>query len=138
MRLPCPVFTPIWIRLATLSVLCLSAIAALAQEGSGVLQGTVSDDTDAVLPGVTVTLTDEVTNRVLSTSAGSYGNYSLRRVEPGRYSVTFELAGFSRAVYPAIDVLNAQTLRLDVVLKPGPVTTTVQVVDSAPLIDLQG
>jgi Carboxypeptidase regulatory-like domain len=137
MRLPCRVFTPHWFRLATLSVLCLLAVEARAQEGSGVLQGTVSDDTDAVLPGVTVTLTDEVTNRVLSTAAGSYGNYSLRRVEPGRYTVTFELAGFSRAVYPAIDIRSAQTLRLDVILKPGPVTTTIQVVDIAPLIDLE-
>jgi hypothetical protein len=56
-----------------------------AQENSGALQGTVSDDTDAVLPGVTVTLTNEVTNRVISATAGSYGNYAFRRVEPGRY-----------------------------------------------------
>ena len=103
---------------------------AWAQENSGVLQGTVSDDTDAVLPGVTVTLTNKATNRVLSTSAGAYGNYSFRNVEPGRYSVAFELAGFSRTAYR-----NRRSERPNPPagchLKPGPVTTTIQVVDSA-------
>lgn len=121
----------------SICLLFLMTAHAWAQDSSGVLQGTVSDDTDAVLPGVTVTLTNLASNRVLSVSAGSYGNYSFRNVEPGRYSVVFELAGFSRTAYPEIHVLSAQTLRLDVLLKPGPVTTTIQVVDVAPMIDLE-
>ena len=108
----------------SICLLFLMTANAWAQDSSGVLQGTVSDDTDAVLPGVTVTLTNLGSNRVLSVSAGAYGNYSFRNVEPGRYSVVFELAGFSRTAYPEIHVLSAQTLRLDVLLKPGPVTTT--------------
>ena len=120
-------------------VLCLFPPTGkvFAQESSGALQGTVSDDTDAVLPGVIVTLTNEVTNRVISATAGSYGNYALRRIEPGRYAILFELPGFSRLVYPGIDILSGQNLRLDVTLKPGPVTTTIQVVDSAPVVDLE-
>jgi len=117
--------------------LCFLSVSSWAQDNTGALQGTVSDDTDAVLPGVTVTLTNQVTNRVLSATAGSYGNYSFRQVDPGRYSVVFVLAGFSRAVYPGIDILSAQTLRLDATLKPGPVTTTIQVIDSVPLIDFE-
>jgi Carboxypeptidase regulatory-like domain/TonB dependent receptor-like, beta-barrel len=121
----------------SLCLLLLFTTRAWAQDSSGVLQGTISDDTDAVLPGVTVTLTNQATNRVISVAAGSYGNYSFRKVDPGRYSAVFELAGFSRTSYPDINILSAQTLRLDVRLKPGPVTTTVQVVDVAPMIDLE-
>ena len=133
MRLPSPVLITSCLCL----LMCLSPVQSWAQDNSGVLQGTVSDDTDAVLPGVTVTLTNEVTNRVLSATAGAYGNYSFRKVEPGRYAVVFELAGFSRTSYPDIEILSAQTLRLDTVLKTGPLTTTIQVVDSAPMIDLE-
>jgi len=118
-------------------MLCLWPPGAAAQENSGVLQGTISDGTDAVLPGVTVTLTNEATNRVFSTSAGAYGNYSFRKVEPGRYTVTFEYPGFSRASVPGVDVLNAQTRRLDIALRPGPVVTTIQVVNSAFLVDVE-
>ena len=101
------------------------------------LQGTISDGTDAVLPGVTVTLTNEATNRVFSTTAGAYGNYTFRKVEPGRYTVAFEHPGFSRSAYPRVDILSAQTLRLDATLKPGPVTAAIQVIESPLLIDLQ-
>ena len=111
--------------------------AALAQENFGALQGTISDGTDAVLPGVTVTLTNEATNRVFSTTAGAYGNYIFRKVEPGRYTVAFEHPGFSRSAYPRVDILSAQALRLDVTLKPGAVTAAIQVVDSTLLLDLQ-
>jgi hypothetical protein len=110
---------------------------AWAQENFGMLQGTISDGTDAVLPGVTVTLTNEATNRVLSTTAGAYGNYNFRKVDPGRYTVAFEHPGFSRSAYPRVDILSAQTLRLDVTLKPGPVTAAIQVIESTLLIDLQ-
>src|SRR5262245_38071832 len=81
------------VPLGLLVLLCLWTPGAAAQENSGALQGTVSDGTDAVLPGVTVTLTNEATNRVFSTTAGAYGNYSLRKVDPGRYTVTFEYSG---------------------------------------------
>src|SRR4030095_12963454 len=101
--------------------------AASAQDNSGVLQGTISDGTDAVLPAGTVTLTNQATNRVLSTTAGAYGNYVFRKVEAGRYTVAFELPGFSRSAYPGIDILSAQSLRLDVTLKPGAVTASIQV-----------
>src|SRR4030095_2120707 len=108
LRLPRVPRWPCWLCLA----LCFWAVCSWAQDNTGALQGTGSDDTDAVLPGVTVTLTNQAHNRVLSPTAGSYGNSSFRQVDPGRYSIVFVLAGFSRAVYPGIDILSAQTLRL--------------------------
>ena len=136
MNLSSPV-CPLRLLCLGLLALYLSVPGAWAQDNTGVLQGTISDDTDAVLPGVTVTLTNQSTNRVLSSTAGSYGNYAFRKVDPGRYTATFELSGFSRSAYPDIDILSAQTLRLDVTLKPGPVTAAIQVIDTAPLTDLE-
>ena len=128
------VFRPqLWVCLMVFA----AAGAAHGQERFGALQGTISDDTDAVLPGVTVTLTNKFSDRVVTTTAGPYGNYLFRDVEPGRYSVTFELAGFTRMEFPDIDVFASQTFKLNTTLKPGPVTTTVQVIDVVPLIDTQ-
>jgi outer membrane receptor protein involved in Fe transport len=118
-------------------VLCLFAGLVWGQEKVGGLQGTVSDDTNAVLPGVAVTLTNKVTRRVINATAGPYGNYVFQNVEPGPYSVVFELKGFARTEFPGIDVLMARNLRLDARMKPGAVTTVVQVTDVQPLVDTQ-
>src|SRR5687767_12557975 len=118
-------------------ILGLTAGFALGQERFGSLQGTVSDDTDAVLPGVRVSLTNRSTGRSTTTLAGPYGNYTVHNLEPGRYSVVFELAGFTRAEVSNIDVLVAQNQKLDVTLKPGALATTVQVTGVAPQVDTQ-
>lgn len=130
------------LRAATASLILVLALflvppAAVGQERFGGLQGTVSDDTDAVLPGVKVTFMNRTTGRATTTTAGSYGNYSAPNLEPGRYSVAFELPGFSRAEVLNVDVLVAQNLKLNVILKPGPLTTTVQVTSATSSIDTQ-
>ena len=118
-------------------ILSFTTVFALGQERFGGLLGTVSDDSDAVLPGVKVSLTNKATGRTTTTTAGSYGNYSVHNLEPGRYSLTFELAGFTRAEVPNVDVLVAQNLKLDVTLKPGALATTVQVTGVTPSVDTQ-
>src|SRR5688572_15326953 len=118
-------------------ILSFTTIFAVGQERFGGLLGTVSDDSDAVLPGVKVSLINKATGRTTTTTAGSYGNYSVHNLEPGRYSVVFELAGFTRAEVSNIDVLVAQNQKLDVTLKPGALATTVQVTGVAPQVDTQ-
>src|SRR5262245_17549891 len=124
-----------FLRLAL--ILCFTSPFAFGQERFGGLHGTISDDTDAVLPGVKVTLTNGSTGRATTILAGSYGNYSATNLEPGRYSVAFELAGFTRAEVSNIDVLISQNLKLDMTLKPGALETTVQVTGVAASIDTQ-
>ncbi len=120
------------------AILLLSLTApALGQERFGGLQGTIFDDTDAVLPGVQVRLTNHSTGRTTTTTAGAYGNYAVRNLEPGSYSVTFELAGFARAEVSQVDVLVAQNLKLDITLQPGALATTIQVTGAAPSLDTQ-
>jgi len=121
--------------------LCLAVILfagnVAAQEKFGSLHGTVSDDTGAVLPGAAVTLTNKSTHRVTETTTGSYGDYTLRDIPPGQYSILVALSGFARNEFPDIVVLVAQNLRLDTTLKPGPITTVVEISDSAPGMDTE-
>ena len=70
---------------------------AWRRSASAALTGTVKDDTGAVLPGVTVSITNKQTGKVYTVVSGSDGVYRLLDLEPGRYSVRFELTGFSTA-----------------------------------------
>src|SRR4051812_16663125 len=73
----------------------LTAAGVFGQEKYAGLAGVVNDTTDAVLPAVSVTLTNKETGRITSTMTGAEGVYVLRNVEPGRYSLSFQLKGFS-------------------------------------------
>jgi hypothetical protein len=107
------------------------------QERFGSLNGTVNDTTGAVLPGVTVTITNKATSRQVSTISGDDGIYTVKNMEPGLYSVKFALAGFSALDFPDINVLVGQTLKLNATLKVGGVEATVEVTNVSPLIDTQ-
>ncbi len=102
---------------ALLVCLC-AAPPAFAQGSFGAIGGTAMDASGAVLPGVTVTLSNPGTiggNQVTVTDAR--GAYQFPRLVPGRYGVTGELTGF-RAVAVENIVVNAQaTARADLSLQ---------------------
>src|SRR5215471_5216873 len=108
------------------------------QEKVGSLTGAVMDATGAVLPGVMVSATNKTTNRTTSAVTGDDGTYSVKSIEPGGYSVKFELSGFTTVNYPDINVQVGQTLKLDASMKVGGVSTEIVVTDVVPLIDTQG
>src|SRR5215475_5417705 len=115
--------------------LLLVAVPAIAQEKTGAISGTVNDASGAVLPGVTITFTNKVTNRTAKTVSSENGTYIARSLEPGRYSGKFELAGFATFQVPDIELLLGQTLKVDARMKVGGVETTVEVTSFSPLID---
>jgi hypothetical protein len=102
---------------ALLAVLALAAPAA-AQD-TGVVAGTVVDSTAQVVPGATITLTNENTGDVRTLPSNERGEFSFRAVPPGSYTVKVELTGF-RTIEQRNNVLNASgqldvgRLRLDV------------------------
>jgi hypothetical protein len=71
------------------------AAAAGAQDISGAISGTVVDETSQVLPGATVTLVDEQTRASRSLATDARGEFRFVSVNPGRYTVRVELAGFA-------------------------------------------
>src|SRR5215471_8618708 len=66
---------------------------ASAQQFTGGLRGAVRD-ANGVIPGVTVTMTNEATNVSRSTVTNDVGQYSFPAVPPGTYTVKSELAGY--------------------------------------------
>lgn len=119
-----------------LSAICLFVLtgAAFAQSDRGTITGTVLDEAKAVVPGATVTAKHTETGTISKTITTATGNYTLPSLPVGVYEVTIELAGFSKATQPRIQVQLAQTVRLDITLKVGAYTETITVTDEAPLL----
>ncbi len=107
----------------------------LAQERFSSITGQVTDASKAVMPDVTVTITNKDTNKTYTTTTGTDGNYYARDLEPGRYKVVFELKGFTKAEIPDVILLLGKTFRLDASLQVGAVEQTVEVIGETPLID---
>src|SRR6266478_6841844 len=95
---------------ALLFAFCLAAPAA-AQD-TGVVAGTVIDSSGQVVPGATVTLTNETKGDLRTLVSNERGEFSFRAVTPGSYTVKVELAGF-RSIEQRNNIVNASS-QLDV------------------------
>ena len=71
--------------------LLLAATTVPGQERFGELNGTATDPSGAILPNVSVAVKNKGTGRVVTTQTSSSGQYVVRNLEPGAYSVRFEL-----------------------------------------------
>ena len=114
----------------------LLAIAApRAQDFRGAVSGVVTDPSKAVLPGVTVTVTNAATNVSQDIVTDTQGRYTARYLNLGTYTVTARLDGFKTSVRKDVGVSVGDNVEIDVVLELGAVTETVQVVAEAPVLD---
>ena len=111
------------------------AYRAGAQERTGTVSGELTDASGGVLPGVSVVFTNQRSQRVVTVITDGSGGYRAD-LEPGMYTVRFELGGFARQEVPNFEVLLGRQYDLDRSLKVGDVSEAVQVTaEHAPLID---
>ncbi|HEY3122141.1 MAG TPA: carboxypeptidase regulatory-like domain-containing protein [Vicinamibacteria bacterium] len=126
------------VRLAVcVAVVCSLALAAspsLAQTIRGTLTGTVTDTTGAVVPGITVTVTNAATGISSSAVTNQQGAYTIPLLPPGTYQATVEQTGFKKYLRDGIVVQIAQTTRLDIPLQVGAMSEAVEVVGETPLV----
>jgi hypothetical protein len=105
-----------------------------AQTIRGTLTGTVTDSTGGVMPGATVTVTNNDTGISTSTQTDRQGSYTFSLLPPGTYQTVVELSGFKKYIREGIVIQIAQATRLDVPLQIGVVTEEIQVTGEAPLV----
>jgi len=108
------------------------ALAASAQEETGNVYVVATDGQGAALPGVTMTLEGQGAPRVQVTNA--QGQVRFLGLDPGTWSLTAELEGFSTVEYPAIDVRIARNTNLEVTLSEA-VEEVITVTSESPLLD---
>jgi hypothetical protein len=122
---------------AWLLVLAMALTAHVgAQERFGTLQGRVTDQQGAAIPGVTVSVTNLSTGETRTFVTDTNGQFVASDLNPGRYKVAFELSGFTRVERPDVSVVLGRTFEVDTQMNVGGVTEAVQVTaEASPLVD---
>jgi hypothetical protein len=112
--------------------------SSLAQSTAinGTLEGTVRDEQGALLPGVTVTLTNVDTGEQRVVVTNESGLYRAPLLSLGTYRVAAELQGFKKFEQTGVSLRAGQTAVIDVALAVGAVAETITVTADAPLVDL--
>lgn len=120
-----------------LTLACAWAGPVLAQSDRGSLTGRITDGTGGILPGVTVTATNQNTSEVREVTTNEEGLYTLAELKAAPYRVRAELPGFR--VKEVADVrIAVQIVRtLDIILDLGDMTEVVTVASRAPVIQTQ-
>lgn len=108
---------------------------ALAQRGRGTILGSVTDASGAVVPGVTVTITNTATNVVTTAITNDDGNYVTPNLQVGAYSVAVTKQGFKKALRSGITLEVDQRAEINLTLETGAVSETIEVTSQAPLVD---
>jgi len=119
------------------SLLALSGLAAFAQVQSGTIVGTVSDQGGAAVGGARVTLVNEGTRFTRTVETGTTGQYVATSVPTGVYTITAEMQGFQKLVTSGLQLTAADTLTVDLKLQVGNVQETIEVKETAPLLQSQ-
>jgi hypothetical protein len=115
--------------LAALLFLALTAVPRLAAQTSsaGIVLGTVTDASGAVVPGVEVNLTNVATNITNRTTTNSKGEYLFPQVTPGAYTLTFKADRFRTATLQNVTVVVNKSFTGNMQMEVGSVSQTVEV-----------
>ena len=125
-----------WTSFGTLLIaLILGAPVTLKAQFTSVVEGRVSDPSDAPVPNAEVTVENPATGlkRVLRTS--DIGYYRVASLPPGRFTLRVTAQGFETAVYDEVLLQNDQTKTFNIQLKIGATTNEITVTGEVPLVE---
>jgi hypothetical protein len=118
-------------------ILVLTALPAAAQLDTGTIVGTVRDQSGAVVPGATVTATQESTATAATAVTSDKGQFVFPNLKIGTYSIAAELSGFRKSVQTGIVLHVQERIDVDVKIELGNVTEEVVVTGESPLLQTQ-
>jgi len=131
-----PVFPQALKKFLILLFLAAIALPLAAQTGLGVVHGTVTDQSRAVIPNAKVTLTNTATGVAQTVQTTEVGAFYFGSVQIGPYTVTVEVAHFKK--YNGTLILEAgQDAVVEPAMEVGSVDVAVQVSDVAPIIETE-
>jgi hypothetical protein len=124
-----------WVSLLCLCLLIAFGSSAVAQQGTlGALGGTIRDASGAVVTGAKVIIRNAGTNETRTTKSNDEGVYTFNQILNGTYTVIVEREGFATETFREVIVLTGQHYSLNVRLKVGATTETIEVVAGQDLV----
>lgn len=129
-------------KFGSFAVACLCFIlvqtqCSFGQVDQGSITGTVQDTSGAVVSDAQVTLLNKDQGITLQTKTNSSGGYTFSPVRIGHYSLSVTASGFSKTTQENLSVSIAQVLLVNVQLKPGAATETIEVTTTPPLMQTE-
>ena len=121
-------------RLLACAVLLLAGSPAFAQFERSRVAGTVNDQQGGVVPGVTVTATNQATNQIEVVVTDESGFYIFPSLAPGQYTISAELQGFKKATRTGVQLDAAGSITMDLTLETGALSEEVTVTADAALL----
>src|SRR5712691_339549 len=118
-----------------LAMLASSALAQIAAEGT--IQEYVKDEQGGLLPVVTLTASTPARSTSFTAMTGADGFYRLINLPPGVYTIVSELAGFSKFERSGLEVRAELNIQVDVTMKIGSVSESIQVSGETPMLEVQ-
>jgi len=124
-----------YFTLALALVALFVALTVQAQTPTGAIEGTVTDQSSAAVPGAKVTITEVATKRTIELTSNDLGRYSQRNLVPGLYNVRVEAPSFATRVINSIQVDSGAVVNGDVRLEVGGTQQIVEVTAEAVQVD---
>ncbi|MBI4486460.1 MAG: TonB-dependent receptor [Acidobacteria bacterium] len=112
-------------------------LAQTVSSTTGAIDGKVTDTSNAVLPGVTVTIASPSMMGTRDTITTATGTYRFVSITPGEYEVTFELPGFATVKRTDVRVGAAFTATLNIQMNLAGLAEAVTVTGASPVVDTQ-
>src|SRR6266481_2906057 len=114
-----------------------SGDASAQATASAALQGTVTDQSGAVVAGVKVTITSKDQGWSRTSTTSDAGLYRFELLAAGSYSLRIAHAGFATVSVDRAELQVGKTTTFDFVLKPGQISETIEVTTEAPVVDTE-
>ncbi|HEY3930716.1 MAG TPA: carboxypeptidase regulatory-like domain-containing protein [Candidatus Koribacter sp.] len=127
----------LWIRcfVVSLFIVTLTCGMALAQSTGGRIVGKITDPSGAVIPGATITVSNDATGVTTNTVSDKAGEYSFPSVPVGTYSVRYVATGFKETLVHNVTIILNQVSTLNQALELGQKQEVVDVSSEAPIVD---
>src|SRR6187402_950524 len=119
----------------TAVVLALFSMVGSAQRYLGAIQGEVADESGAVIPNASVTVTEVATRFKSTTMMNASGVYSFPALNPGNYTVVSTATGFGTDTHREVVLTAGESQKIDLKLRAGGSTESIDVSASNPLLD---
>ncbi len=113
----------------------VAAVSSLLGQGQSRLTGTITDASNALIPGAEVTLRNVATAIIHTAQANATGTYNFPYLPPGEYALSCTAAGFKTHTQTGIVLETGFARTLDIKLALGPVAEIIEVTSKAPLLE---